>query len=109
MKYYKDDGEISIDGRKAVDIPLQVALQEVDNLPAEDVYDGNFIGFTNEKGETIQFIRREQESWFMDVPVRENGKIHSLHETDLITEKVQDVVKKFFLGEDWRSLCNLKK
>jgi hypothetical protein len=38
-----------------------------------------------------------------------NGKApYSLNETDLTTEKVKDVVKKFYSEEDWKSLYNLK-
>lgn len=110
MRYYKDDGKMNIEGQKPEEISLQVALQEVDKIPSEDVYGGNFIGFTGEKGKSIQFIRKEQDSWMIDVPVLENGKFaYSLQDMDLTTEKVKDIVKKFYLGENWESLCNLTK
>lgn len=110
MKYYKEDGETYIDSGKPQDISLQDALEEVDNLPSDDEYVGNFIGFTNEKGETVQFIRREEDSWLIDVPVLENNKYaYMLQDTDLTTKKVRDIVEKFFSGEDWKPLCNLKR
>jgi len=108
MKYYKN-GNISVDSGKPEEITMEIALQEIDKLPDEEEMDDNFIGFINEKKETIQFIRREQDNWFMDVPVLQNGKFsHSLQDDDLTTEMVRDVTKRFFLGEDWKSLCNLK-
>jgi hypothetical protein len=108
LKYYKNDGQEYIDGRKPKEITLEVALQEIEKLPFT-VRD-NFIGFINEKGETIQFPRFEKDKWSIDVPVFENGKFaYSLNDAKLTTEKVKDIVKKFFVGENWQSLCNLKK
>lgn len=108
MKYYKNDGKEYIDGRKPKEITLEVALQEIENIPFS-VRD-NFIGFINEKGETIQFPRYEKDNWLIDVPVFENGKFaYSLNCTDLTTEKVKEIVRRFFLDENWQSLCNLKK
>jgi hypothetical protein len=108
MKYYKNDGKEYIDGRKPKEITLEAALQEIENLPYT-VRD-NFIGFINEKGETIQFPRYERDNWLIDVPVFEKGKYaYSLNDNGLTTEKVKEVVKKFFSGENWQSLCNLKQ
>ena len=110
MKYYKEDGKTSVGSNKPEEITLEAALQEIDKLPDEEIVDDNFIGFTNEKKETVQFIRREQNSWFLDAPILENGKfVYSLQETDVTTEKVKDVVKKFYSEENWKSLCNLKE
>lgn len=107
MKYYKDDGKEHIDGRKPKEISLEVALREVDKLPTTE---GNFIGFVKENEETIQFVQSEEDSWLIDVPVIEKGKFsHSLNDGNLSTEKVKEIVKSFFLGENWQSLCNLKK
>lgn len=86
---------------------MEVALREVDKLPTTE---GNFIGFVKENAETIQFVRFEEDSWLIDAPVIEKGKFsHSLNDDDLSTEKVKEIVKRFFLGENWQSLCNLKK
>lgn len=107
MKYYKDDGKEYTDGNKPKEINLEVALKEVDKLPTTE---GNFIGFVKEKEETIQFVRFEKDGWLIDVPVFEKGKYaYSLNDTELTTEKVKEIVKKFFLGENWQSLCNLKQ
>ena len=108
MKYYKEDGKTSVGSNKPEEITLESALQEIDQLPDEEIVDDNFIGFINGK-ETVQFIRREKDNWFLDAPILENGKFsHSLQETDLTTEKVKNVVKKFYSEENWKSLCTLK-
>lgn len=107
MKYYKNDGKEYINGNKPKEIILELALQEVDKLPTTE---DNFIGFVKGKEETIQFVRFEKDSWLIDVPVFEKGKFsYSLNASELTTEKVKAIVKKFFLGENWQSLCNLKK
>ena len=107
MKYYKVDGKEDIDEVKPRESSIENALNEIDALP---VTEGNFIGFVNEKDETIQFHRNEEDAWVLDLPVVENGYfIYSLQDDDLTTEKVKSIVKKFFLGENWQYLCNLTK
>jgi hypothetical protein len=107
LKYYKDDGKERINGTNPREISLDNALKEIDAFPTTD---GNFIGFINEKDETIQFHKDEVDAWLLDVPVVENGYfIYSLKDDDLTTEKVKSIVKKFFLGENWQYLCRLTK
>ncbi len=106
MKYYKDDGKEHIEGTKPKEISLADALEEIGKFPTVE---GNFIGFVNEKDETVQFIKDGEDSWLIDVPVMKNGEFASLQDSDLKTEKVQAIVKKFFAGEDYRSMCNLSK
>ena len=107
MKYYKVDGKEDVDEVKPRESSIENALNEIDALP---VTEGNFIGFVNEKDETIQFHRNEEDAWVLDLPVVENGYfIYSLQDDDLTTEKVKSIVKKFFLGENWQYLCNLTK
>ena len=107
MKYYKDDGKERIYETKPKESTIENALKEIDAFP---ITDGNFIGFINEKEETIQFHKNEEDAWILDVPVVENGYfIFSLKDDDLTTEKVKIIVKKFFLGENWRYICNLTK
>ena len=108
MKYYKNAGKAYIDGNKPEAITLETALQEIDKLPF--TVKDNFIGFVTEKGETIQFPRYAKDNWLIDVPVFENGKYsYSLNDRELTTEKVKEIVKRFFLGGDWQSLCTLKQ
>lgn len=107
MRFYKDDGKEYISGESPKQVTLEMALTEIDRLP---IVEGNFIGFVNEKEETIQFIRFEENSWLIDVPMCEKGTYScSLQDDDLTTEKVKDIVKKFFVGENWKSSLNLRK
>jgi hypothetical protein len=107
LKYYKDDGKERINETKPIECSIEDALKEIDAFPTTE---GNFIGFINEKDETIQFHKNEEDDWVLDVPVVENGYfIYSLKDDDLTTEKVKIIVKKFFLGENWQYLCRLTK
>jgi hypothetical protein len=106
LKYYKDDGKRSIDSNNSEEISLNDALKEIDNLPAVE---GNFIGFINEKEESIQFLRFEDD-WLLDAPILKNGKfVFSLQDDDLTTEKVKKIIESFYLGQNWQSICNLTK
>lgn len=105
LKYYKNDGEESINSDEPKEVNIQTALNEIDNMPFEE---DTWIGFTEEKGGTIQFIRFEQNSWFIDVPIIKNGQYdYSLQDDGLTTENVKEIVKTFFSGGNWQSLCNL--
>lgn len=107
MKYYKDDGKERINETEPRESSIDNALKEIDAFPSTE---GNFIGFINDKDETIQFHRNEEDAWVLDVPVVENGYfICSLKDDDLTTEKVKIIIKKFFLGENWQSLFSLTK
>ena len=61
------------------------------------------------RGETIQFINR-QDGWIIDVPILESGKFaYSLEDFSLSKDVVKNIVTQFFAGLDYRTLCNLKK
>ena len=59
LKYLKNDKEKSIPS----EVILDFALKEIDITKQTD-----FIGFINEKEETIQFIRGGEDDWLIDVP-----------------------------------------
>ena len=106
MKMFKDDGKERISADNPIEVYLERALREVDKFPTVE---GNFIGFINEKDETIHFVRFEDNSWFLDYPILEGDTYsYSLQDDDLTTEAVKCVIKRFFGGEDWKSLCNLR-
>lgn len=107
MKYYKDDGKERIHDTEPMESSIENALKEIDAFPTTE---GNFIGFINEEDETIQFHKSEEDAWVLDLPAVENGYfLYSPKDDDLTTEKVKIIVKKFFLGENWRFLCRLTK
>jgi hypothetical protein len=106
MKFYKEDGKENIGSTKPLDITLETALKEIESLPEVE---GNFIGFINDEEETIQFVRFDDE-WLIDVPVIEKGKYaYSLQDSGLSTGTVNSITKAFFIGDDWRSFCDLTK
>ncbi|MDH5595654.1 MAG: hypothetical protein OEY40_02935 [Candidatus Bathyarchaeota archaeon] len=106
MKMFKNDGKEHIPADNPIEVNLERALREVDKFPTVE---GNFIGFFNEKDETIHFMRGEENSWFIDVPiVEEDTYSYSLQDNDLTTEAVKGVIERFFRGEDWKPLCNLR-
>ncbi len=97
LKYFKNDKEKSIPS----EVILDFALKEIDITKQTD-----FIGFINEKEETIQFIREGKDDWVIDVPTPEKEYV-ALQDLGLTTDKVKEIVKAFFLNQDWRSLCEL--
>jgi len=99
MKMYKDR-------EKDMKVTLEEALTEVDKFP---IVEGSFLGFFNERNETIQFIRFRQDQWLIDVPVLKGGKyVYSLQD-EVKHSQVKEIVTRFFQGKDWKSLCNLRK
>lgn len=107
MKFFKDDDKERISADSPKEVTLEFVLTEIDKLPT---IDGNFIGLINEEEETIQFIRFEENSWLIDVPILVEGTYsYSLQDDDLTTEKVKDIIKRFFGEENWKSICNLRR
>lgn len=111
MKFYKDDGKKSIDGNSPIKIDIKIALKEIDKFPIAKDDDNYFIGFINDKNITLQFIRFEKEIWLIDSPILKDGEFsgNSLQNNNLTTEKVKKIVKSFFFGKNWKSICKLKK
>jgi hypothetical protein len=103
LRFYKDDGKEYIGAESPKEVTLEVALKEIDKFPT---IDDNFIGFVNEKEEAIQFVRFEENAWLTDAPILEK---RTLARVRLTTEKVKDIVKKFFVGEDLKSSLNLRR
>ncbi len=60
MNYYKDDGKELINLTKPKEISIENALEEIGAFPTTE---GNFIGFINDKDETIQFHKNEEDAW----------------------------------------------
>ena len=107
LRYYKNDGIQRVEAQDACPIDEQKALREVKRLP---IGDGNFIGFVNDRKEVIQFIRRSLNLWLIDVPVTISGHyVKSLQCENLPTDKVKEIVVRFFADGDWQSLCTLRE
>jgi len=110
MKLFKDDGKDIIDGDSPIEISSERALEEIEIHPTWKICEGNYIGFVNDRDETIQFQRHQENGWTIDVPIIEAGKYtHSLQVEDLSTESVKQIVTRFFQDSDWESLCNFRR
>jgi len=108
MKYFKNDRRVQISGESPVNIGLNEILEEFDQFPTNDEFEGGFIGIINDKDETINFIRFEKNSWFLDFPILKNGVYsHSLQNEDITTKKVKKIITVFFKDEDWKTELDL--
>ena len=109
MKFFKNDKHDSTDNEALIEISLEDAQKEIEELSSSEGYEDAFIGFVSDADETIQFIRNEKNSWRIDVPIIEGDEYaYSLQDFGLTTEVVKDIVKKF-PNDDWKSLCNLTR
>jgi len=107
MKMYMDDGKKTIPDDEAEEVDLEEAIKEMYRFPTEDSFEGNFIGFHNTQGDTIQFVRFSENEWLVDVPVLKDGKYsHSLQDT-ITHSKAIEILKQFYQGKEWQNLCNL--
>ncbi|HJX23227.1 MAG TPA: hypothetical protein VJ574_02310 [Candidatus Bathyarchaeia archaeon] len=105
MRYYRYDGKENVSRDEAKEITLELSLEEIERHPTVRF---NRFGLIDEKGESIEFIRWEDDKWSIDVPVYENGEYaYCLHEDFLTTGKVKRIVSLFHSGGDWRSMCRL--
>ncbi|MHA1149240.1 MAG: hypothetical protein ACTSR8_13455 [Promethearchaeota archaeon] len=101
IKYYKDDGKESIEESSPVNIQLETALEQIENLPSIEQYKGNIIGFINDKGDNIYFIRQEEDMWMIDLPFSEDDDYsHMMSDDSLSTKAVQEIVSAFFTEPD---------
>ena len=110
MKMFLKTNDKYIDGMNPIEITLDQALSFVDKHPSDAICDDNFIGFENEHGQNIQFIKFDDGSWLIDVPILKNDEyLYSEQDNDLNLIKVKEIIKLFYKNENWRSLCNLTR
>ncbi|MDO8122923.1 MAG: hypothetical protein Q6364_00890 [Candidatus Hermodarchaeota archaeon] len=91
----------SIPGQKPKSINQNDALKELERIPPGTGTD-YFIGFINEKEETIQFLRYAPDNWLIDIPILENGRMTHSHQKELKYSEVKQVVTDFFKGASQR-------
>lgn len=106
MKMYKDDGKERIPSDNPREVNLKEALREVDKF---STVEGNFVGFINEKEETIQFVRFEEDQWLIDVPIFQDGKFLYSLQDEIKYSQVKGIVTNFSEGKEWKNLCNLRR
>ena len=108
MKMFLKTEKQFIDGNNPIEVTLDKALNYINEHPSDAECADNFIGFENEQGKTIQFIKFEDGTWIIDVPVLKNGVYsYSEQNNDLNTLSVKEIIKRFNDNQNWRSLCNL--
>jgi len=102
IKYFKDDGEECIDEDSPIAITLKDALDIIDKFPTLEEYKGNLIGFFNDKGAGVNFIRREKNVWLLDIPPQEGDDEFyvSLSDDTLSNESVKELMDSFFTNID---------
>lgn len=108
MKMFLNTDKKYIDGNNPIPITLNEALTHINQQPTDETCEDNHIGFVNNKGETIQFIRFSDGYWLIDVPILKDGEYsHSLQDNDLDIVKVKEIVTRFSRDMNWRQLCKL--
>lgn len=101
VKYFKDDGNEVIHEDNPFSINLEEVLEQIKNFPTLEQYNNNHIGFLNEKKDSVQFTRLEEQIWLLDLQVGESGKEEiSLNDDSLTTESVLEIVTSFFTEID---------
>ncbi len=110
MKYFINSRKKKIKSKRAKQIALPDALMLIDQFPYLQEFKNGFIGFVNDKNETIQFIRDEYNSWILDFPFLVDAKYqYSYQDNELTTKSVKLIVEAFFEGKDWKKNCDLKR
>ena len=81
----------------------------IEAIEAESWREGNFVGFTNDLDETLQFIRVEQDEWLVDVPVYVGRKYANYSMKSIATTlQVKQMSKLFFEAGDWKRVVDLE-
>jgi len=102
LRMYLNSPAENIPSNKAAAISLDDALAEMGVLPSYKEYQGGFIGFVNDKGESIQFIRFDENSWFVDAPFVKMGDYAFSRQIEIPYSTARRIVESFYRGEDLR-------
>jgi len=98
MKYFIEDENrnLSIDSENPKEINLQDSLKLIEGFSKpKDEFLNNFIGFENEKGECIQFLKLEN-CWMIDIPFNSGEDIK---QAEITINQVNEAIKDFFDGK----------
>lgn len=102
VKVWKGEGGETV-------LPLEEVLREIDELPVMNRGEmPRFIGLEDGNKEQIVLTRLERDNWLIETSYL-GEFLGKMGEPGLSIEKVRQIVKAFFVGEDWRSLCNLRE
>ena len=108
ITYYKQNGTEIIGHPKHVSIDFLKAMSEMEK---QDWKVDNHIGFENNRtNETVQFIRKEENNWYADVPIRSNEKSNSRCCWGAYTDNktISNMMRLFFEEVEWFGMINWK-
>jgi len=97
LKYRKETNTESIS--EPVSITLEKALAELDSFPTDDKDEGSFLDFIYDDRD-IQLIRFGLDSWYVDIPVVENGEFVKSFNIEVDTKTIKNVLIKFAQGQN---------
>ena len=99
--YYYWDGKRTVEQSQQVRIDFLGAVNEMEHLDHE--FERNFIGFQNcSTGEYVQFVRLNTNSWYADVPIKDQDNWEGyLWAGYGDTKSITDMLKLFFEEVPW--------
>ena len=99
--YYCWDGKKAVNQNQQVKIDFLGAVNKMKNLNHK--FERNFIGFQNScTGEYIQFVRLGHDSWYADVPIKDQNNWEGyLWAGYADTKSITDMLKLFFEELPW--------
>ena len=94
--YYYWDGKKAVNQNQQVKIDFLGAVNKMENL--DHKFERNFIGFQNScTGEYVQFVRLGHDSWYADVPIKDQNNWEGyLWAGYADTKSITDMLKLFF-------------
>ena len=99
--YYCWDGKKEVNQNQQVKIDFLGAVNKMENL--DHKFERNFIGFQNScTGEYVQFVRLGHDSWYADVPIKDQNNWEGyLWAGYAYTKSITDMLKLFFEEMPW--------
>ena len=99
--YYCWDGKKAVNQNQQVKIDFLGAVNKMENL--DHKFERNFIGFQNScTGEYVQFVRLGHDSWYADVPIKDQNNWEGyLWAGYADTKSITDMLKLFFEELPW--------
>jgi len=104
---FKDFGYECINADSAIKVDLKTAFDEINKLELIKEDEGIFMGFINDRDETLHFFPSEGDLWFIDYPSITNEDI--FQDENVNKENVKKIIENFYYNREWKNLCNLKK
>jgi len=95
-----------------VEINLVESFKYIDQVPTNEHSTEAFIGFVNEIGEVIQFLRHTEDKWLFDIPLQDTETkkwLNKIIQLDGITTAlVKRIIENFFVDDNLIEKINSK-